>query len=133
VHFGTRTDRARLANSPDAPDLSSDAQLLHLEGDFACGERCMGKLGQTRAYSQRTSARVDFFDLRINETAETPDHMHAAFAPSECLVSSLPDAGGACCVSQECAAASRCRSKWPGRDCHSRTGRVYGRIHGFWR
>ena len=47
VHFGTRTDPARLADSPDAPDLSSDAQLLHLEGDLARSERCMGELGQT--------------------------------------------------------------------------------------
>src|SRR5438874_11600519 len=47
VHFGARTDPARLADSPDAPDLSSDAQLLHLEGDLARGERCMGELGQT--------------------------------------------------------------------------------------
>ena len=56
LHFGTRTNPARLADSADAPDLPADAQLLHLESDPARDQRRMGQLGQTRAHRQRAGA-----------------------------------------------------------------------------
>src|SRR5207237_10309564 len=39
-----------LANYSDAPDLPADAELLHLESNFAWSKRRMGELGQTRAH-----------------------------------------------------------------------------------
>src|SRR5947208_7450916 len=71
VHFGARTDLARLADSPDAPDLSSDAQLLHLEGDLARGERCMGELGQTRTHCVRSRASLSFETRMLNDDRRT--------------------------------------------------------------
>ena len=59
LHFGTRTNPARLADSADAPDLPSDAQLLHLESNPARDQRRMGELGQTRAHCQRACAGVN--------------------------------------------------------------------------
>ncbi len=56
LHFGTRTNPARLADSTDAPDLPADAQLLHLESNPARDQRRMGQLGQTRAHCQRACA-----------------------------------------------------------------------------
>ena len=58
LHVGARTDRARLAHSADAPDLSSHAQLLHLESHPARHQRRLGQLGQTRAHRQRARASV---------------------------------------------------------------------------
>ena len=56
LHFGTRTNPARLAYSTDAFDLPADAQLLHLESNPARDQRRMGQLGQTRAHRQRAGA-----------------------------------------------------------------------------
>src|SRR4029077_6221986 len=49
LYPGTRTDPARLAHFTDAPDLSPDAQLLHLESNPARNQGRLGRLGQTRA------------------------------------------------------------------------------------
>jgi len=48
-----RADRARLAYFADAPHLSSDAQLLHLESDPARHQRRMGQLGKLERNRQR--------------------------------------------------------------------------------
>src|ERR1044072_1817297 len=45
LHSGTRTDPACLAHFTDAPDLPSNAQLLHLESDPARDQRRLGQLG----------------------------------------------------------------------------------------
>ena len=58
LHLGTRTNHARVADFTNAPDLSADAELLHLESDFARDQRRVGELGQTRTHSQRARARV---------------------------------------------------------------------------
>ena len=58
LYFGTRTNPARLAHFADAPDLSPDAQLLHLESNPARHQRRLGQLGQTRAHRQRAGASV---------------------------------------------------------------------------
>src|SRR5437879_12080545 len=58
LHFGTRTNPARLAPFADAPDLPPDSQLLHLESDPARDQRRMGKLGQTRAHRQCARASM---------------------------------------------------------------------------
>ncbi len=58
LHFRTRTDHARVADFADAADLSADAELLHLESNFARDQRRMGELGQTRAHRQRASAGI---------------------------------------------------------------------------
>ena len=60
LHFGTRTDRARVAHFADAIDLPTHAQLLHLESNPARDQRRMGKLGQTRTHRQRAGARVSW-------------------------------------------------------------------------
>ena len=56
LHFGTRTNPARLAHPANAPDLSPDAQLLRLESNPARHQRRLGQLGQTRAHRQRARA-----------------------------------------------------------------------------
>src|SRR5262245_23425306 len=56
LHVGARADRARLAHSANAADLSADAQLLRLESNPARHQRRLGQLGQTGAYGQRTGA-----------------------------------------------------------------------------
>jgi hypothetical protein len=58
LHFGTRTNPARLAHFANATDLSADAQLLHLESDPARDQRRMGELGQTRTHRQRACPGV---------------------------------------------------------------------------
>ena len=45
LHFGKGAGQTSLEDLADAPDLSSDAQLLHLEGDLARRKGCMGELG----------------------------------------------------------------------------------------
>ena len=58
LHFGTRTNHARVADLTDAADLSADAQLLHLESNFARDQRRVGELGKTRTHRERSRARV---------------------------------------------------------------------------
>jgi hypothetical protein len=58
LHFGERTGYARMANFADAPDLPADAELLHLESNFARDQRRMGQLGQTGAHRERAGASV---------------------------------------------------------------------------
>ena len=51
-----RENSPSLADYSDAPDLSADAELLHLESNFARDKGRMGKLGQTGAHCFRAGA-----------------------------------------------------------------------------
>src|SRR6476620_9248281 len=56
LRAGARIDFSRLANSPDAPDLPPASQLCDLEGHFPRNQRCLGRLGKTRANRVRPGA-----------------------------------------------------------------------------
>src|SRR6266498_4747138 len=53
-----------MAHPANATDLSPDAQLLHLESDFAWNQRRVGELGQARAHRQRTRESLACHCLR---------------------------------------------------------------------
>ncbi len=65
LHPGTRTDQARVANFADAPDLSADAELLHLESNSARDQRRLGELGQTRTHRERAGSRIARTDSKF--------------------------------------------------------------------
>src|SRR5678815_863121 len=65
LYFGTRTNPAGLAHFTDAPDLPSNAQLLHLESHPPRDQRRVGELGQTRAHRQCAGAGVIAKRVRV--------------------------------------------------------------------
>src|SRR4051794_8673920 len=94
LYSGTRTNPERLAYSADAPDLSSDAQLLHLESHPARHQRRMGQLGQTRTHRQRACASVTQTPkLQCRMTNER--HWWDSVLPAGRVWASLPAPAGA--------------------------------------
>src|SRR6266581_155257 len=86
-----------MADFTNATDLSADAELLHLESDFARDQRRVGKLGKTRAHCQCAGARV-VVDLAMRQYLRCAMLLVAAIVLAACqrrdLTSSKIDPNG---------------------------------------